>query len=79
MTATSSRALPFIVLGIAFALAVYEVETGKPINVDLLVPILAPIGIAGAAKAAIEGVAAAKKVTKQIVAEHKGADSGAPT
>lgn len=72
MASNSSKSLPFIVLAIAFALAIYESETGKSINVDLLIPILAPIGIAGAAKSAIEYVATAKKAAKQLVDEHQG-------
>lgn len=72
MASKSSKSLPFIVLTVAFALAIYEAQTGHTVNVDLLVPILAPIGIAGAAKSAIEKVAQAKKAAKDIVASHQG-------
>lgn len=72
MASKSSKSLPFVVLAIAFLLAIYEAETGKTIAVDLLVPILAPIGIAGAAKSAIEKVAEAKKTARAIVETHQG-------
>jgi hypothetical protein len=70
MASKSSKSLPFLVLAIAFALAIYEAETGKTIAIDLLVPILAPIGVAGAAKSAIEKVAQAKQTAKDIVKAH---------
>lgn len=70
MTSLSSKAIPYVVLGITFGLALYEVVTGRNVNLELLVPILAPMGIAGAAKSAIESIAAHKATAKEIIKEH---------
>jgi hypothetical protein len=71
MASNTSKALPFIVLAVAIALSIYQAETGKVVPLETLIPILAPIGVAGAVKSAIEKVAEAKKVTDQAVKEFK--------
>lgn len=52
-------------------LAIYEAETGRVVPLETIIPILAPIGVAGAVKSAVEKVAEAKKVAKQAVTEFK--------
>lgn len=72
MASKSSKALPYIVLAVAVLLAVYEAETGKVVPLETIIPILAPIGVAGAVKSAVEKVAEAKKIAKKAVEEFKG-------
>lgn len=66
MASTSSKSLPFIVLAIAFALALYEAETGREVPLETIVPVLGAIGVAGATKAAVEKVAEARKGLKPL-------------
>src|SRR5690606_26981232 len=47
MTSTSSKAIPFLVLAIAFGLTLFEAATGVAVNLESLVPILALMGVGG--------------------------------
>jgi hypothetical protein len=67
MTSTSSKAIPFIVLAIVavtfIAEAVYDID----IDLESMVPILAPLGVAGAAKTAIENAGAVRKALPENI------------
>jgi hypothetical protein len=71
MASTTSKALPFIVLAIALGLSIYQAETGKVVPLETIIPILVPIGVAGAVKSAVEKVVEAKKATDAAVKEFK--------
>ena len=71
MTSTSSKSLPFIVLGIVFTLFVAEAWYDIDIDVEQFTPVLVAIGVGGAAKAAVEKAGAVRKAIpdniKQII------------
>ena len=61
--------IPFIVM--AIAVTAFAVEAAYDIELDLeaLIPILAPMGVAGAAKSAIENASALRKALPENVEE----------
>lgn len=71
MASTSSKALPFIVLAIAFGLAIYESESGKSVPLETIIPLLVAVGVAGVPLAAVKKIAEAKVGAKKAVEEFK--------
>ena len=67
MTSTSSKLIPFIV--IAIAVGAFSVEAAYDVELDLdaLIPILVPMGVAGAAKSAIENASALRKALPENI------------
>ena len=61
MTQPYNQAIPFIVLAIVGATFIAEAAYDVDIDLESLVPILAPLGVAGAAKAAIENAGSIRK------------------
>ena len=60
MTAKSSRIIPFVVLGIVVATLIAEEALEMKIDLESYLPLLVPLGVAGAAKSAITKAAVAK-------------------
>jgi hypothetical protein len=62
MASASSKAIPFIVLAIAFGLTLFQAATGINVNLESLVPLLTLMGVGGIplsiAKNALAGRAA---------------------
>lgn len=76
MTSSTSKSIPFIVMaiaGVAFAVeAAYDIE----LDLEALIPILAPMGVAGAAKAMVQNASAIRKAMpeeiKKIIQDEMG-------
>ena len=60
MTKKSSRAIPFVVLAIVIVTIVVEETQNTKIDLESYLPLLVPLGVAGAAKSAITRAATAK-------------------
>lgn len=67
MTSATSKAIPFIVIGIAVMAFAVEATYDIELDLDALIPILAPMGVAGAAKAAIENASALRKALPETI------------
>ena len=61
MTSNSSKAIPFVVISIVVLTISAEVYYDTEIDLEAFLPLLVPLGIGGAAKAAIENAAQARK------------------
>jgi hypothetical protein len=78
MASASSKSLPFIVLGIAVSLAVYETETGRDVPLEDIITLLTAIGVAGVPLAIGKKVLEVRGMAKTVVEKLKNGDNTPP-
>ena len=61
MTSNSSKSIPFLVLAIVIAAIVAEGLLEIKVDLETYIPILAPMGVGGAALASVKAAAVARK------------------